>query len=114
PPGQRDAGDVEGEEYRQRQMRPSGHRDRGAEAARDQISAAGTDGGDESERRRTFDPGVLDRLLARRAVRDPRGPQLLFAEDRRDHPKGRAVADPGGDEQDEEHREEAGEALDVD
>src|SRR3954469_15657536 len=57
PPGQRDAADVEGQEYQQRQMRPAGARDRGAEAARDQVAAAGADRRGEAENGGALDAG---------------------------------------------------------
>ena len=40
--------------------------------------------------------------------------ELLAPEDDRDHPEGGAVADAGGDEQHQEHRQEARERLRVD
>src|SRR5215469_3995608 len=61
PPGERQAGHVEGEEDRQREMRPASHGDRGAEAARDQITAAGTDRTDEAERGGGLDARRLER-----------------------------------------------------
>src|ERR1700736_6371336 len=104
PPCERQADRVERQIDFQRQLRTAGDGDRLAEAARDQVAAAGADRADESERGTALDAG---------------GPQgegpagftlalcfvtILLAENRRDHPVGRAVANAGGDEEDEEHR----------
>src|SRR5215471_1809404 len=57
PPGEAEAGRVEGEVDHERQMRAPGDGNRCAEAARDQIAAAGADRADEAERGRAFDAG---------------------------------------------------------
>src|ERR1700732_5265517 len=58
-PRQSEAGRVECQVDDQRQMRTAGHGNRRAEAARDQVAAAGTDRADESERGTAFDAGRL-------------------------------------------------------
>ena len=61
PPGQRQADGVEAEIDLERQVRTAGRRNRGAEAARNEIAAAGADGADETERRRALDAGGFQR-----------------------------------------------------
>src|ERR1700756_5069942 len=50
PPGEAEADRVEAEIDRQRELRPAGHRDRLAEAERDQEAADRADGADEAYR----------------------------------------------------------------
>src|ERR1700687_307943 len=59
PPGERQADRVERQVDFQRELRTTGDGDRLAEAARDQVAAAGADRPDESERRTTLDAGDL-------------------------------------------------------
>src|SRR5215470_5142369 len=59
PPRERDAGHIEHQEDFQRQMRTPGGCNRGAEAARDQIAAAGADCANESQRGGALDAGRL-------------------------------------------------------
>src|ERR1041385_2396109 len=101
PPGQRQAAGVEREVDAERQVRAAGRGDRCAETARDQVAAAGADRADEAERGGALDARRLDGSQTPGLARSLRLAQLLLAEDRWDHPVGRAVADPGGDEQDQ-------------
>src|SRR3954447_931053 len=109
PPGQREAGRVEAEIDRERELRPAGHGDRLAETGRDQITADGADRADEADRCTALDARRLQGDRARRVALAADPEQVLFAEDRGDHAVGRAVADAGRDKQDQEHRQEADE-----
>src|SRR5579883_1858304 len=114
PPGEREARRIEREVDAERERRAAGRGDRGAEAARNEVAATGADRADEAERGAAGDACRLERTGAGGLARALGLAQLLLAEDRRDHPIGRAVADAGGDEQHEEHGEKAVEALYVD
>src|SRR5215204_5969612 len=103
PPGQRDAADVEQQEDLQRQVRTTGRRDRGAETAGDQVSAARADRPDKAERGGALDRRGLDRGEPARVAYALRRAELLLPENRRDHPIRRAVADACRDEQHQEH-----------
>src|SRR5437016_11240983 len=107
PPCERYAADVECKEDLQRQMRSSRGGDRGAEAAGYQIAAACADRSDESQRGGALDTGRLNGKHAASFAETFRLLELLLAEYRRNHPIGRAVADSGHDEQDQEHCEKA-------
>src|SRR5215471_897748 len=111
PPGEREACRVEDEVNHERKLRPAGHRDRLAEAARDQIAAASADRTDEAERCAALDRSNLQRGGASGVAFAPRLVQVLLTEDRRDHPVGRSVANAGRDKKNEEHRQEAEEVL---
>src|ERR1041385_1190571 len=111
PPRERQADRVEREADHQRELRAASQRNRLAEAARDQIAAAGADGPDEAERGAALDAGVFQGLCTAGLAAATCLAQVLLAEDRRDHPVGRTVADAGGDEQNQEHHQEAGEVL---
>src|ERR1700726_2106995 len=114
PPCERQADRVERQIDFQRQLRTAGDGDRLAEAARDQVAAAGADRADETERGAALDAGGLQSECPAGFAVAPGLCQILLAENRRDHPVGRAVADAGGDEKDQEHHQEAGEILDAD
>src|SRR5690242_12516105 len=107
PPCERQADRVEREVDHQRELRTASQRNRLAEAARDQIAAAGADGPDEAERSAALDAGVFQSLCTTSFSAATCLAQVLLAEDRRDHPVGRTVADAGGDEQNQEHHQEA-------
>src|SRR5262245_19745316 len=111
PPGERKTGHVERQIDFQCEMRSPGGGNRRAESARDQIATAGTDRTDKSERSGAFNSGRIHSECPIGFARALRFPKLLLTEDRRNHPIGRAVADTGGDEQNEEHRQEPGEVL---
>src|ERR1700760_4721482 len=66
PPGQSEADGIEGKEDGERDLRPARHRDRLAEAARDQITADGTDRADETDSRTALDARGFQRQRARR------------------------------------------------
>src|SRR5271156_1533575 len=80
PPGERQAGCVEAEIDDERELRTAGDGDRLAEAARDQIAAAGTDGADEAECSPALDARRLQRRRAAGLALAPRLPQVLLAE----------------------------------
>src|SRR3954447_22754601 len=111
PPGQREAGGVEAEIDRERELRPAGQRDRLAEAGRDQIAADGADRTDEANRSTALDARRLQGDRALRIALAAHPEQILLAEERGDHAVGRAVADARRHEQDQEHRQEADEIL---
>ncbi len=113
PPGERETRRVEREIDLEREVRSAGRGNRRTEAARDQVATAGADRTDEPKRRRAFDPRGAHGGDAVGLARALRRAQLLLAEDRRDHPVGRAVADARGDEENQEHHQEAGEILDA-
>src|SRR5437868_15467637 len=100
-PGERETDRVERQIDEERELRPAGQSDRLTEAARDQIAAAGADRADEAKRGAALDAGCLHRKRAARFARTACLAQVFLAEDRRNHPIGRAVADAGGDEQNE-------------
>src|SRR5690348_7173665 len=83
PPGQRNAGQVEEKENCERQMRTAGCRNGGAEAARNQISPAGTYRADESERGGGLEARVLERARSSKLAFLFRLAQPLLTEDRR-------------------------------
>src|SRR5437868_2619748 len=66
PPGQGEAGSVEGEIDRERELRTAGQGDRLAETARDQIAADGADRADEADRGTALDARRLHGERARR------------------------------------------------
>src|SRR5262245_12923400 len=113
PPRQPEAGRIESEEYDQRQVRTSGRGDRGAKAARDQVAAASADCTDKSERSGGLEAGGFQSDGAGGLAQSFRLPALLLAEDRGNHPVGRAVADPGRDEEHQEHCQKAGKIFNV-
>src|SRR6516225_3224472 len=88
PPGHRKADRVEGEVDHQRELRSAGDRDRLAEAARDQVAAAGADRADEAECGAALDRGGLERGRASGITFAARLPKIFLAEDRGDHPIG--------------------------
>src|SRR5215831_7287287 len=88
PPGERNAGLIEAEKNFQRHVRAAGDGDRGTEAARDQVAAAGADCADESQCGGGLDSGRLHREHPADLARTLRLLALLLAEDRRNHPVG--------------------------
>src|SRR5262249_60879531 len=85
-------------------MRTPGGGDRGAKAARDQVATAGAHCADKSQRGGALETGRLQGGCPRDVAQALRLSALLLAEDRRNHSLGRAVADPGRDEEDQQHR----------
>ena len=106
PPGEREADRVERQVDFQRELRTTGEGDRFAEAARDQIAAAGADRADEAERSTALDAGGLQGERPAGFAGAPGLAKVLLAEDRRNHPVGRSVADTGGDEEDEDYEDD--------
>src|SRR6185295_1315143 len=95
PPRERHTRDVESEENLERGVRAAGRFDRGAKTARKQISTAGTDGRRKSENGCALDACRLQRQgLAFGALALDLA-QLLLAENDRNHPECRSVADAG-------------------
>src|ERR1700732_543762 len=114
PPGRRQTDRIESKIDNQRQLRSTGDGNRLAEAARDQIAATGADRADESKCGAALDARGFQGKRPAGFALAPRFTKIFLAEDRRDHPIGRAVADSGRDEKDQEHREEAGKILGAD
>src|SRR6516162_5443159 len=84
PPGHRKADRVEGEINHQRELRSAGDRDRLAEAARDQVAAAGADRADEAECGAALDTGSLQGGCADDVTLAARLAKILLAKNRRD------------------------------
>src|SRR6516162_2885495 len=84
PPGHRKADRVEGEVDHQRELRSAGDRDRLAEAARDQVAAAGADRADEAECGAALDTGSLQGGCADDVTLAARLAKILLAKNRRD------------------------------
>src|SRR5215471_12529167 len=103
PPREREAARVERQVDGKSELRAAGKGDRLAKSAGDQIPATCSDRADESERGTCLDAGSLESRSAACFTPSPHLAQVLLAEDRGDHPIGRAVADARGDEEDKEH-----------
>src|SRR6266699_772455 len=111
PPREREASDVEQQEDFKREIGPTGCVNGGTEPARDEVAAAGAHSADEAERGRGFEPRCFERERAASLALALGFAQLLRAEDRGNHPIGRAIADAGQNEKSQKHDEEAGKLL---
>src|SRR5262245_45711420 len=94
-------------------MRSARGGNRGAEAARDQVATASAYGSDEAESSGGLETGRLQGARPPQFARPFRVSKPLLAEDRRNHSVGRAVADAGGNEKDQEHCEKTGKLFDI-
>src|SRR5258707_1026840 len=99
PPREREAGGVERQVDDERQMRATGGGNRRAEAARDQIAAAGADCPDKSECGGSFDAGSPQGERTAGIAGTFCLLKILLAENRRYHPVSGAVADSGRDKE---------------
>src|SRR5437764_1204161 len=91
PPRDRHAGDVEQQEDFKCEIGPTACGNGGAEPARDEVAAARADSADEAERSRGFEPRCFERERAASLARALGFAQLPLAEDRGNHPIGRAI-----------------------
>src|SRR5262249_20535495 len=98
PPGQRDAGRVEGEEHIERELGASGGVDGGAKRARDQIAAARADRGREPQDGGALAARGLHRAALGLGALNLDGAAVLTTETHGAHTEARAVADAGRDE----------------
>jgi hypothetical protein len=112
PPREREASDdVEQREDFKREIGPTGCANGGAEPARDEVAAAGADSADEAKRGRGFEPRCFERERGARLALALGFAQLLRAEDRGNHPIGRAIAHARQNEKNQKHGEEADKLL---
>src|SRR5580698_7508466 len=111
PPREGYAAYIKCQEDFQRDLRTTGRGNRRTKAARDQVATASADRADKSQRSSTLNAGRIQGERPTCVAQALCFPKLLLSEDCRNHPIGRAVANPGRDEEYEKHRQETREIL---